>query len=119
MMPRKFQSEQFFQASDNEPIRSIITQSEQATVIAWHIEPGQQIAAHLHPNGQDTWTILQGQGQYYLDDQGSLETITTGDIVVAYSGQVHGVLNDGKLPLRFISVVSPAEAGYQLIEKSD
>jgi quercetin dioxygenase-like cupin family protein len=119
MMPRKFQSEQFFQISEHEPIRSVVTQSEQAVVIAWHLEPRQQIEAHLHPNGQDTWTILQGRGQYYLDTHGTIETITAGDVVVAHVGQVHGVLNDGELPLRFISVVSPAEAGYQLLEKPE
>ena len=57
MMPRKFQSEQFFQASKHEPIRLVVTQSEQAAVIAWHFELGQQIPSHLYPNGQDTWTI--------------------------------------------------------------
>lgn len=118
-MIRKFHSTQFFQPSDNEPIRSVITESEHAVVVAWHIESGQQIAAHYHPYGQDTWTILEGSGQYYLDNQGSLETITAGDVVVACAGQVHGVLNDGDKPLRFISVVSPAAAGFQLLETSE
>jgi oxalate decarboxylase/phosphoglucose isomerase-like protein (cupin superfamily) len=33
--------------------------------------------------------------------------------VVAPRGCVHGVLNHGDEPLRFISVVSPASAGYE------
>lgn len=117
-MTRKFHSTQFFQVSDNVPIRSVITESEHAVIVAWHIESGQQIAAHCHPHGQDTWIILEGVGQYYLDDQGLQETITAGDVLVAYAGQVHGVLNNGDKPLRFISVVSPAAAGFQLLETS-
>ena len=38
-----------------------------------------------------------------------------GDVVVAPIGSVHGVFNDGDEPLIFISVVSPATAGYELI----
>lgn len=41
--------------------------------------------------------------------------IVAGDVVVARTGNVHGVLNTGDEPLRFISVVSPGSAGYELV----
>jgi quercetin dioxygenase-like cupin family protein len=104
---------------DGEPIRSIITESRDAVVVAWYIDPGQEIAAHMHPNGQDTWTILAGKGEYCLDQAGTTKPIVAGDIVVAHSGCVHGVLNNGDEPLVFISVVSPADAGYQLVSSKD
>lgn len=103
------------QPTDGEPIRSVVTESKDAVVVAWYIKPGQEIPAHIHPNGQDTWTILTGQGDYYLDQSGSTKPIQVGDVVVAPMGCVHGVFNPGEEPLVFISVVSPAEAGYQLI----
>jgi quercetin dioxygenase-like cupin family protein len=56
---------------------------------------------------------LQGKGKYYLDQQGTTEAIAAGDIVIAPTGCVHGVFNDGDEPLVFISTVSPATAGYQ------
>jgi len=62
---------------------------------------------------------LAGQGRYYLDQVGTTEPIFAGDIVVAHTGCVHGVFNDGNEPLVFISVVSPAEAGYQRISLED
>jgi len=62
---RIFNSSKFFQPTDGEPIRSVVTESEDAVVVAWYIKPGQEIPAHIHPNGQDTWTVLTGKGEYY------------------------------------------------------
>ncbi|HEY9848431.1 MAG TPA: cupin domain-containing protein [Leptolyngbyaceae cyanobacterium] len=116
---RIFNSSQFLQPTDGEPIRSVVTESENAVVVAWYIKPGQEIAPHIHPNGQDTWTILSGKGEYYLDKAGAKKPIAAGDVVVAYTGCVHGVLNNGDEPLIFISVVSPADAGYELVQLED
>jgi quercetin dioxygenase-like cupin family protein len=117
---RIFSSSEFFQPTDDgEPIRSVITESKESVVVAWYIKPGQEIPAHLHPNGQDTWTILSGAGDYYLDRLGMTKSIAAGDIVIAHTGSVHGVLNNGDQPLVFISVVSPANAGYQRVAIED
>jgi quercetin dioxygenase-like cupin family protein len=112
---RIFISADFFQPADDGPIRSVVTQSKDAVVVAWHIKQGQEIPLHIHPQGQDTWTLLAGKGHYYLDTNGKTRPIMAGDVVVAHAGEVHGVLNDDPEPLVFISVVSPAGAGYQLI----
>jgi quercetin dioxygenase-like cupin family protein len=112
---RIFNSSEFFQATDGEPIRSVVTESPDAVVVAWYIQPDQKISPHLHPNGQDTWTIISGKGEYYLDEIGSTQPIAAGDVVVAPKGSVHGVFNNGTEPLVFISVVCPATAGYLLV----
>jgi quercetin dioxygenase-like cupin family protein len=112
---RIFNSSEFFQPTDEEPIRSVVTESKDAVVVAWYIKPGQEIPAHIHPNGQDTWTILSGKGEYYLDEAGTRKSIAAGDVVIAHTGCVHGVFNSGDRPLEFISVVSPSDAGYQLL----
>lgn len=115
-MPRIFESAKFFQPIEGEPIRSVITTSPEAVIVAWYIQSGQTISPHIHPQGQDTWTILSGKGRYYLDLEGKTQDIKAGDVVVAHTGSVHGVFNDGDEPLVFISVVSPADAGYQLMQ---
>jgi quercetin dioxygenase-like cupin family protein len=105
-----------------EPICSVVTQSEDAVVVAWYVryvKPGQEISPHIHPNGQDTWTILSGKGEYYLDRVGTKKSIVAGDLVVADRGCIHGVVNNGIEPLIFISVVAPADAGYQLVSLED
>jgi quercetin dioxygenase-like cupin family protein len=110
---RVFASADLMQPSAVEPVRSVVIESPDAVVVAWHVKPGQRIAAHVHPAGQDTWTILSGKGAYQVDASGSTRPIAAGDVVVALRGCVHGVYNDGTKPLRFISVVSPANAGYE------
>jgi len=112
---RIFKSADFLQPSDDEPIYSVVTQSADAVIVAWHLKPGQRIAAHIHPHGQDSWTILSGQGEYQLAASGTTHSIVAGDVVVAPTGAVHGVYNSGSEILSFISVVAPAEAGFQLI----
>jgi quercetin dioxygenase-like cupin family protein len=96
-----------------------VTESENAVVVAWYIQPGQEIPAHVHPHGQDTWTILAGQGEYYLDRSGATQSIVTGDVVVATIGSVHGVFNNGNEPLVFISIVTPFAAGYERLAEFD
>ena len=112
---RIFKSAEFLQPTDGEPIRSVITESPAAVIVAWYIQPNQEIPAHRHPQGQDTWTVLSGQGEYYLDRSGAKQLIAAGDVVIAPTGSVHGVFNHGDEALIFISVVSPATAGYELI----
>lgn len=112
---RLFKSADFMQPADGDPIRSVITQSPEAVVVAWYVKPGQRIANHVHPNGQDTWTILSGMAEYQLDADGGSCVIEAGDVLVAPIGAVHGVFNHGAEPLVFISVVTPADAGYELL----
>jgi quercetin dioxygenase-like cupin family protein len=112
---RVFPSKSHFVESDGEPIRTVITSTKEATLVAWVVRPGQKIAPHIHPHGQDTWTILSGSGDYITDRIGGAIVISTGDVVVAKVGEVHGVINLSNTPLTFISVVSPGEAGYELI----
>lgn len=116
MQPARIVNNAFFmQPSDNEPIRSVVSESAHAVIVAWYVKPGQTILPHTHPQGQDTWTILAGEGRYFLDANGASQTIQAGDIVIARANDVHGVVNTGNKPLMFVSVVSPADAGYYLL----
>jgi quercetin dioxygenase-like cupin family protein len=110
---RLFKVAEFLRPADGEPVRSVITESADAAVIAWHVRPGQRISAHVHPEGQDTWTILSGGGEYAVNTRGESIAIAKGDVLVAHRGEVHGVLNTGREPLVFVSVVSPAASGFE------
>ncbi len=115
MLPRHFPSHAHLVRHATEPQRSVVTQTPDATIVAWLVPPGQTIPAHRHPAGQDTWTILAGRGTYVMDAQGGGMPIQPGDILVARTGDIHGVINDGSTDLVFVSVVCPAEAGYERI----
>ncbi|MBW4529912.1 MAG: cupin domain-containing protein [Aphanothece saxicola GSE-SYN-MK-01-06B] len=110
---RLFKVTDFLRPADGEPIRSVITESADAVVVAWYVKPGQHISAHVHPDGQDTWTILSGCGEYRLSANGESVAIAKGDVLVARRRDVHGVLNTGQEPLVFVFVVSPAASGFE------
>ena len=86
---RIFKAALFFQPSTGDPIRSVVCESADAVVVAWHVAPGQTIAPHVHPAGQDVWTILSGSGKYISAASGETRAVRTGDIAVAQAGQVH------------------------------
>jgi quercetin dioxygenase-like cupin family protein len=104
-LERIFSSKAFQQPNDGEPIRAVITESADSAVISWLVKPGQTISAHLHP-----------AGLYRINAEGETRRISAGDVVVAHRGEVHGVFNDGAVPLEFVSVVSPTVAGYEPIQ---
>ena len=65
-----------------------------ASIAVWGVRPGQEVPAHTHPDGQDTWVMLRGELTYYLGG-GERRTIRAGDADVADKDQVHGAINTG------------------------
>lgn len=117
MDSRVFQVADFLKPAAGEPLRSVIARSEDAAIVAWCVLPGQVLAAHVHPDGQDTWTVLSGTGCYQTDGAGASVAIKAGDVVIARRGEVHGVRNDGQEPLVMVAVVSPAESGFEPLHR--
>lgn len=113
---RIFSIAEFIRPSEGQPIRSVILETEESVIIVWHVGPGQEISAHIHPNGQDTWTVISGSAGYYPGG-GVVTHLKAGDIAVAKPGQVHGAINSGTEPFIFISVVASGNAGFALADK--
>ena len=60
MESRIFSVTEYIRPSDGEPIRSVVLETKDSAVVVWHA-PGQEITAHVHPDGQDTWTVISGR----------------------------------------------------------
>lgn len=105
-----------FESRPGTPVRQILSASAEQVVVAWQVEPGQRIEAHRHPRGQDTWIVLEGEGLYLPDAEGSRVPVRAGQVVVAPAGAVHGLENTGAVPFKFLSVVAPADAGFETLE---
>lgn len=114
---RMFSVSEFVRPSDGEAIRPVVLETEESAIVVWYIQPGQEIPAHVHPHGQDTWTVLSGHADYY-QGSGVVTSLRAGEIAVAKPGQVHGVMNtDSKESFVFVSVLAPGNAGYALADK--
>ncbi|MDA8066775.1 MAG: cupin domain-containing protein [Thermaerobacter sp.] len=99
-------------------VKTVIRTDETASVAFWRVPPGEEVHAHRHPQGQDTWVVLSGEAVYYLggDQMGALHP---GDIAVAGAGEVHGGRNTGSEELVFVSILSPASAGFAAVDDQD
>jgi uncharacterized protein with HEPN domain/quercetin dioxygenase-like cupin family protein len=86
---RIFSVAEYVQPSEGEPIRSVVLETRDSIIVVWHVHPGQEIAAHIHPHGQDTWTVLSGMADYFQGN-GIVRALREGEIAVARPGQVHG-----------------------------
>lgn len=113
---RIFSIADYIRPSKDEPIRSVVLQTAEAVIVVWHVQPGQEITAHIHPHGQDTWTVLSGTAEYFQGN-GVVCNIKTNDIAVAKPNQVHGARNTGLGAFVFVSVVASGSAGFALAEK--
>ena len=82
-----------------------------SSIAVWAVRPGQEVQAHTHPRGQDTWIMLRGELAYYLGD-GRQQTIRAGQIDVADHNQVHGARNNGTEDAVFLSIYSAPDIGW-------
>lgn len=81
------------------------------SIAVWGVKPGQEVPAHLHPDGQDTWVMLRGELADYLGG-GERRVIRAGDVDVADCHQVHGAVNEGSEDAVFVSIYSAPKLGW-------
>lgn len=93
-----------------------ITATGNTIIFVWGVKPGQEVEAHTHPGGQDTWIMMQGELTYYLGN-GKTKSIHTGQIDVASKNDIHGCINEGKEDAIFVSIYSPRDIGFQPAQK--
>ncbi len=102
---RTFDPEKLVRFSTEQATVTEIVITEYSSIAVWGVHPGQQVAAHTHPDGQDTWIMIRGELTYYLGD-GQKKTIAAGQIDVAQPLQVHGAINEGTEDVVFLSIYS-------------
>lgn len=109
-MSRIFTTNEHTRPNPDQVERVVVAQSEHAALVVWHLRPGQAIAPHRHPRGQDTWVVIAGEADDVLGGA-EVRLIKAGDMAVAAPGEIHSARNGGAVPFVFASVVTPADAG--------
>ena len=112
MNQRTFDPETLVQFSDTKATVTEISITEHTSIAVWGVRSGQEVPAHLHPDGQDTWIMLRGGLVYYLGN-GQRKTIHAGELDIAEHHQVHGAINEGREDAVFLSIYSAAKLGYE------
>ena len=112
MSQRTLDPESLVRFSDEKATVTEISITEHSSIAVWGVRPGQEVPAHIHPDGQDTWVMLRGSLNYYLGN-GERMTIRAGQVDVAEHHQVHGAINDGSEDAVFLSIYSAPKLGWQ------
>ncbi len=112
MSQRTFDLGKHVQFSDAKATVTEIVITEHSSIAVWGVRPGQEVPAHLHPDGQDTWVMLRGELTYYLGN-GERRTIRAGELDIAEHHEVHGAINEGTGDAVFLSIYSAPKIGYE------
>jgi mannose-6-phosphate isomerase-like protein (cupin superfamily) len=70
------------------------------------IDPGFQIAPHIHENSTEFYYVVSGSGQFL--NNGEWLPINKGDALKAPMGMAHGIKNTSQEVLKLFSTFSPA-----------
>jgi mannose-6-phosphate isomerase-like protein (cupin superfamily) len=68
------------------------------------IAPGEECGIHSHFGESDTYYILSGIGQY-VDNEGNVFIVKTGDVTCCYDGEKHALLNRGNEELVAVAII--------------
>lgn len=78
-----------------------LAETEFSRTTLWCLLPGQHIHPHVHA-GDHIWIVLEGEGVFLGD--GGPQVLKPGTVLVAPQGQSHGVENQGREGLVFLSI---------------
>ena len=112
MTQRTFDPASHVEFSESKATVTEIVITEHSSIAVWGVRPGQEVPAHLHPDGQDTWVMLRGELTYYLGN-GERRTIRAGELDIAEHHEVHGAINEGSEDAVFLSIYSAPKIGYE------
>jgi len=62
-----------------------------SSIAVWGVRPGQEVPAHTHPDGQDTWMMVRGKLTYYLG-VGEKRAIRADQMDIAENNKIHGAI---------------------------
>jgi quercetin dioxygenase-like cupin family protein len=112
MSSRTFNAEQHVRFSSEKATVTEVSLTSHASIAVWGVRPGQEVPAHTHPDGQDTWVMVKGELTYYLGN-GQRRTIRAGDVDVADKNEVHGAINEAVGDAVFLSIYSAPKIGWE------
>ena len=108
---RTFEVESCVRFSNEKATVTEILLTTHSSIAVWGVRPGQEVPAHTHPDGQDTWIMMRGELTYYLGG-GRKKTIRAGQVDVADCEQVHGARNESDADAVFLSIYSAPKLGW-------
>jgi quercetin dioxygenase-like cupin family protein len=86
--------------------KTTLFQSERLLLGLNCLEPGQVQKPHDHVDQDKFYYVMEGNGRFQLGDE--QRTASTGEVVWAPAGMVHGVVNEGNGRLTLLVGIAPS-----------
>lgn len=67
------------------------------------LEPGCSIGYHLHDTDAELFYILRGTAEY--NDNGTIRTVSAGDVTICPTGESHGIANRSDETVELVAVI--------------
>ncbi len=115
MENRLFKISDYAKEDPNAALKTVIKDTDLSCTIVWVVKPGQSVKCHKHPNADDVWIVLEGEGQFH-PEVGKNILVKTGDVIVNKPGDCHGVTNNTDKDFKFLGVLTPIPAKYEALE---
>jgi quercetin dioxygenase-like cupin family protein len=87
--------------------------TRQLLVVQVDMPPGTGHAFHRHPGREEVLWIIQGNGEQWVERE--KRQLGPGDSAFIPMDAVHGLYNDSPRLLRFLAILSPAEAAGPML----
>ena len=115
MENRLFKINDYAKEDEKAALKTVIKDTEKSCTVVWVVKPGQSVKCHKHPNADDIWIVIEGEGQFH-PEVGKDVLVKAGDIIVNKPGDCHGVTNNSDKDFKFLGVLTPIPAQYEALE---
>src|SRR2546426_8777504 len=100
------------------PAIQTLLQTPNTMVVAFTVDPGQEVPQHIHPASDDMWIIVEGEGEYYVGED-ITEHVQAGVGGWAPAGTADGRQNTGGKKMVDVSVSGPQPPGLRIGTEED
>lgn len=115
MESRIYKVSDYLKESNEAALKTAITATDKTGTVVWVVKPGQSVKCHRHPNADDVWYVLEGEGQFHCE-VGKSTLVKAGDVIINKAGDCHGVTNNTDKDFKFLGILAPVPAQYESLE---
>ena len=81
------------------------------------LPPGGSTAPHHHPETEEIYYILEGEGRMQIGDD--VRNVSVGDAIAIPPGEIHTITNTGQVVLKFLCCCAPGYENEDTVMQSE
>ena len=95
----------------SQALKTMFCNTDLSASSVWVVKPGQEVKTHKHPDADDVWIIIEGEGDFH-PEVGENVHVSAGTVILNKKNDCHGLTNTSSKDLKFVSVLAPYPAEY-------